>query len=417
MEGGISAPRPSRMASRAAQATASVGAESAPGAATADAAAGTKAARVGAGRRGRPRPRPARRASPGLSSAARGVLGSRRPSASWWRAVRWEATPESRGGAGAASTRRRRRPSPGPKRCAARRSALGSRQHPCPHLAQPVPRSAAAPTPGGTRTARAARGPCARPREAAAGVRAGAGAGAGARRRRRRPDRGRGRGVCRTLDRSSGAAAAAEREPCRAPGQRCRAAARIAEGAERRSRRLWGKPAPLGLLLPVGSPGWGRGRAVWGRGSPAASALSRTPPAAIRTVAAAAAAAAGGGCCSGGALAAARGRGRGRGAGARPGCGPRGQVRGGCGGQGGGARQRFPPGAEHHLVFHADPKGQHASRERPRLLPGAAAGSVSWFFPSAGRLGAQGRGPQPGAQRHHGHGAVPVPQLPEGHAV
>lgn len=155
MEGGISAPRPSRMASRAAQATASVGAESAPGAATADAAAGTKAARVGAGRRGRPRPRPARRASPGLSSAARGVLGSRRPSASWRRAVRWEATPESRGGAGAASTRRRRRPSPGPKRCAARRSALASRQHPCPHLAQPVPRSAAAPTPGGTRTARA----------------------------------------------------------------------------------------------------------------------------------------------------------------------------------------------------------------------------------------------------------------------
>ncbi|KAI5240392.1 Protocadherin Beta-16 [Manis pentadactyla] len=128
------------MASRTAQVTASVGAESVPGAATADAAAGTKAARVGAGRRGRPRPRPARRASPGLSSAAREVLGSRRPSAaravaqSWRRAVRWGATPESRGGAGASSTRRRR-PSPGPKRSAARRTRAevgngsGSRRH------------------------------------------------------------------------------------------------------------------------------------------------------------------------------------------------------------------------------------------------------------------------------------------------
>ena len=60
-------------------------------------------------------------------------------------------------------------------------------------------------------------------------------------------------------------------------------------------------------------------------------------------------------------------------------------------------------------------RGGTRPRERPRL-PLAAAGSVS-FFPPAGRLGAQGRGSPPGAQRHHGHGAVPVPQLPEGHAV
>uniref|UniRef100_A0A7N9DAI0 Uncharacterized protein n=1 Tax=Macaca fascicularis TaxID=9541 RepID=A0A7N9DAI0_MACFA len=89
------------------------------------------------------------------------------------------------------------------------------------------------------------------------------GAGAGARRRRQRrrrrcgrPSRGRGRGACRTLDRSCRAAATAaaaavaaaerghSRSPPSAPERRDRggrAAARIAEGAERRSCRLPGR--------------------------------------------------------------------------------------------------------------------------------------------------------------------------------
>lgn len=221
-------------------------------------------------------------------------------------------------------------------------------------------------------------------------------AGAGARRRRRRPSGGRGRDACRTLDRSS-----RRRRRARAPPS---AAERGDRGAHCRGRGAQeppspGKPAPRGPPLPEkAAPGSGP-RAVLRRGS---------LPAAVRS------AAEGWGCRSGGSQAAARAGPRSPGkARARDwGPGPRGPPR-----PGPRSAARAPPGAENHLVLHADPRGRHAPPGAPCLLPWATAGLVSCFFPPAGRLGAQGRGPPPGAQRHHGHGAVPVPQLPQGHAV
>lgn len=68
---------------------------------------------------------------------------------------------------------------------------------------------------------------------------------------------------------------------------------------------------------------------------------------------------------------------------------------------------RAPPDAENHLVFPlTDPEGRHATSGAPPP-PLAAAGSVSFFLQPAGW--ARRRGSPPGAQRHHGHGAVLSP--------
>lgn len=217
-----------------------------------------------------------------------------------------------------------------------------------------------------------------------------AGAGAGARRRRRRPSGGRGRAACRTLDRSSGAAAAERR---RAPGPR--RALRRARSAAATACRVSLRPAAARC---PGEPAPGAG--------PRAVSRSRSPPAAERSAAA-----------GGGAAVEAAGLWRG---GAEP---RKAWVRARGPSPWGPLRPGQRSAAEPRLVLRTIlfstqiRRGSTRPPEIPRLLPGAAARSVSCFFPPAGRLGAQGRGPPPGAQRHHGHGAVPVPQLPQGHAV